>query len=274
MLTLDQIKGIAPSVLAVQPSSKVSDKYKFIPTTIIIEDLIAQGWEPNRARECHVRNLANEGYQKHIVQFRRHDFSPAKVDDLVPEIVLTNSHNTSASFQLHAGIFRLVCTNGLVVADATFAHVSIKHIGYASKDVHAATATITQAFPQIIGKAEKMLALPLTDEDQETYALNAALIKYQTKDVREIPFNANELLRPRRTADNNPSLWHTYNRIQENLMKGGTRYLTKNERAVSTRPVKGIDEDLRVNKALWQIAERSLEAGKVPEILEAEYKIN
>ncbi|MBV8275090.1 MAG: DUF932 domain-containing protein, partial [Verrucomicrobia bacterium] len=33
-----------------------------------------------------------------------------------PEVVLVNSHDKSSAYQLHCGLFRLVCTNGMVIS--------------------------------------------------------------------------------------------------------------------------------------------------------------
>jgi hypothetical protein len=56
-----------------------------------------------------------------------------------------------------------------------------------------------------------------------------------------------------------PDLWATLNRIQENIIRGGQRDVSKpnpNRRRIpKTRPIKGSDEDLRLNKALWRFAE-------------------
>ena len=51
------------------------------------------------------------------------------------------------------------------------------------------------------------------------------------------------------------------NVVQENVIKGGIRapYNPRATRRSSMRSVKGIDQDVRLNRALWQLAERMAE---------------
>ncbi|MGG6549144.1 UNVERIFIED_CONTAM: DUF945 domain-containing protein, partial [Prevotella sp. 15_C9] len=64
-----------------------------------------------------------------------------------------------------------------------------------------------------------------------------------------------QLLRPRRFDDRESDLWSTFNRVQENLVKGGLDGRTANGRRQRTRPVQGIDQNVRLNRALWLLAE-------------------
>jgi hypothetical protein len=46
-----------------------------------------------------------------------------------------------------------------------------------------------------------------------------------------------------------------FNRTQENLTKGGLHGRSANGRRQQTRPVQGIDSDVRLNRALWLLAD-------------------
>jgi hypothetical protein len=50
-------------------------------------------------------------------------------------------------------------------------------------------------------------------------------------------------------------LWSVFNRVQENLVKGGLSGRAANGRQQSTRPVQGIDQNVRLNRALWLLAD-------------------
>ncbi len=63
------------------------------------------------------------------------------------------------------------------------------------------------------------------------------------------------MLVPRRWDDRKSDLWSIFNRVQENLVKGGLTGRTANGRRQRTRPVQGIDQNLRLNRALWMLAE-------------------
>lgn len=45
------------------------------------------------------------------------------------------------------------------------------------------------------------------------------------------------------------------NRSQKNLTKGGLHGRSANRRRQQTLPVQGIDSDMRLNRALWMLAD-------------------
>ena len=72
-----------------------------------------------------------KGFQKHLIRFARvESLNTWAKNEVRPEIVLLNSHDKSSAYQLHCGLLRMVCLNGMVVADATFQRISIKHVGF------------------------------------------------------------------------------------------------------------------------------------------------
>jgi hypothetical protein len=81
----------------------------------------------------------------------------------------------------------------------------------------------------------------------------------------DTPITASMLLTPRRRDDAGNNLWETFNRVQENAVKGGLRARAERKlgqrfgRMVRTREVKGIDQDVKLNRALWQLAEKMAE---------------
>ncbi len=79
----------------------------------------------------------------------------ARVDDLSrtqaerPELVLVNSHDRSSAYQLHAGIFRFVCSNGMILADSVFARISIMHVNFEPAKVIEASFEVVREMPRI-----------------------------------------------------------------------------------------------------------------------------
>ena len=71
------------------------------------------------------------------------------------------------------------------------------------------------------------------------------------------------MLAPRRRADVSNDLWMTYNVVQENAVRGGLRGFTRDgngrPRRVQTREVKGIDQDVKLNRALWTLTQKMAE---------------
>src|SRR5258708_15584823 len=117
----DEMRRFAPSVFASQPIEGVSERYSFLPTSSILNGTRENGWVPVRAQEQSIRTEARRGFQKHVVRFARVEHLQSwEKNQVRPEVVLVNSHDKSIAYQLHCGLFRLVCTNGMVVSDGTF----------------------------------------------------------------------------------------------------------------------------------------------------------
>jgi hypothetical protein len=80
------------------------------------------------------------------------------------------------------------------------------------------------------------------------------------EDLAAAPVRANKLLTLKRSEDAKPTLWNTFNTVQENLIKGGQKDFGKRKadgsRMPRTRAVKGIDGNIGLNKALWHLAEQ------------------
>ena len=135
--TLDEIKQIAPSVFTTTKASHLTDKYVQTPTSRVVEDLMNLGWQVTKAQE--VKSRKYQGHQKHLIVFRHPDImiKGQNGDDAFPQILLTNSHDGKAAFNFRVGIFRLVCSNGLVISDADFNNVSIRHMNYTFESLQA-----------------------------------------------------------------------------------------------------------------------------------------
>ena len=151
----DQMRRFAPSVFASQPIEGVSERYSFLPTSSILNGMRENGWVPVRAQEQSIRTEARRGFQKHVVRFARVEHLQTwEKNQVRPEVVLVNSHDKSSAYQLHCGLFRLVCTNGMVVSDGTFQRISIKHSGFNPDSVIEASFKALNAVPDIMNKVQ------------------------------------------------------------------------------------------------------------------------
>ena len=111
-LSHQDLQKLTPSVLATGAHPRVTARYQFISTLDLIEGLESEGWFPVHASESRARIQDRDGFTKHLLRFRRLDGRVPLVGDTVPEVVLLNSHDGSSAYQLHAGLFRMVCSNG------------------------------------------------------------------------------------------------------------------------------------------------------------------
>lgn len=269
-LTLDAVRTLAPSVFAERPWDGVSDRYTFIPTINVVESLISEGWNIMKATQQATRIEGKQDFTRHLLRFRR-NCNELVVGDVFPEIVLLNSHDRGSAYQMHAGFFRKVCSNGLIVADTTFARLSIRHSGKVIDDVRRGADQIAHEMPALLANVEQMQTLDLTPDERGVFAAAALTLKYD--DQEKVPLDPTRLLARRRYGDEKPDLWTTMNVLQENLTKGGIpyqipahrdeegRYVPSSRR--HTRKVSSIQEDTKINKALWMLAERMKELKKV-----------
>jgi hypothetical protein len=255
-LTQSQIQRYAPSVFATGAHSRVSDRYQFISTLDMIEGLGREGWLPVHAEESRVRLSDRQGFSKHLLRFRRFDQALPMVGDSFPEIVLVNSHDGSCSYQIHAGLFRLVCSNGMVVANANVGQVQRRHTGDAIGQIIEGTYEIVEELPAIAGKVETFNQIDLKPAEQAAFAEAALNLRW---DDGKAPVTPSKLIQPRRWEDQKNDLWTTYQRIQENMLKGGLSGISSTERRLTTKAVKSVDGNVKLNKALWALTERMAE---------------
>ena len=252
----DQIRAVAPSVFATGAWDGVSEKYSFLPTSTVVSRMRETGWLPVAVNQQLIRLDARRGFQKHSIRFQRAD-QIGQMLEYRPEICLVNAHDRSSGYQLHAGLFRFVCGNGLIVADSTFEHISIRHVGFSPDQVIDASFRVLENIPQLTESVEGFRACRLTPVEQKAFAESAILLKYD--DIQTAPVGAERLLEARRYEDGGNNLWNTFNRVQENLVRGGlkdwSRRKDNGKRHPRTRPVTGIDENVKLNKALWHLAE-------------------
>jgi Domain of unknown function (DUF932) len=116
-LSDEELRHCAPSIFASQPIDTVSNRYSFLPTSSILREMRQNGWVPVRAEQQNVRTEARRGFQKHLIRFARAEHLESwEKNQVRPEVVLLNSHDKSGAYQLHCGLFRLVCSNGIVVS--------------------------------------------------------------------------------------------------------------------------------------------------------------
>ena len=253
----DQIRAVAPSVFAVTPQAGVSERYAFVPTAQVVLKLREAGWSPVEASQQLVRLDDRRGFQKHVLRFQRRHVQ-AIVGEYTPELVLVNSHDRSSAYQLQAGLFRFVCGNGMIVSDSTFERVSIRHSGFTPDEVIDASFKLLDGIPTITSRVETFKSRKLNCTELETFA--GAALRLRFDNVNQAPINPSRLLDSRRSEDKGDDLWHVFNRVQENLLRGGQRDFSRRRedgrRFPRTRAIAGLDQNIRLNRELWNLAER------------------
>ena len=252
-----QLRTLAPSVFAGNAHAKVSPRYSFLPTSTVVDGLRAEGWAPVWAGEQRIRLSDRQDFQKHMIRLARAD-DLRRTQAERPELVLVNSHDRSSAYQLHAGVFRFVCSNGMILADSVFARISIAHVNFEPSKVIEASFRIVREMPAIADFLEGYKARTLNTLERRAFGEAALILKYDA--LEKAPVGPEKILAHRRQEDAAPTLWNVLNVVQENMMEGGQRDDNRRRPAShrffgKSRAVKGLDENVRLNKALWHLAE-------------------
>ncbi|MDB2178882.1 DUF932 domain-containing protein [Citrobacter farmeri] len=251
-LTRDELMQVVPSVFGEDKHASRSERYTWIPTITILENLQREGFQPFFACQTRVRDQSRREHTKHMLRLRR---TGQISSPQVPEIILLNSHDGSSSYQMLPGLFRAICTNGLVCGQS-FGEIRVPHKGNVVEKVIEGAYEVLSVFDRVEEKRDAMQSLLLPPVAQHALA-NAALTYRYGEDHQ--PVTASQILTPRRYEDRRDDLWAVFNRCQENLLKGGLPGRTTKGRRSHTRAVNGIDGDLKLNRALWVMAENMMD---------------
>jgi len=251
-LTDEEIRHVAPSIFATDAHHSRSERYSFVPTVDVLAGLRKEGFQPFMVGQSRTRVADKREFTKHMIRLRHEgQINAAEAN----EIILINSHDGTSSYQMLSGMFRFVCMNGLVCGDVS-SDIRIRHKGSIVDDVIEGAYTVVDTFAEIEAARDNMRAIELLPQEQTAFAEAALLTKYDPDPVTGgFPIQAAQLLRPRRWEDDARDLWSTFNRVQEAVVKGGIQSRTATNRRTRTREIAGIDQNVKVNRALWTLAE-------------------
>ncbi|MDN7799771.1 MULTISPECIES: DUF932 domain-containing protein [Burkholderia cepacia complex] len=251
-LSDDQIRRVAPSIFADGKHESRSDRYTYIPTIDVLRGLRNEGFQPFMVCQTRVRAEDKREFTKHLIRMR-----PASeiTGEDVNEVILLNSHDGSSGFQLLGGVYRFVCQNGMVAGE-TIGEVRVPHRGNIVQNVINGAFDVLDGFDLIREQKDGMKAVTLDRDEQYAFARSALALRYDPSDTQApAPVTESQLLAPRRFEDRRDDLWTVFQRTQENLTKGGLHGRSRSGRSMSTRPITGIDQNVKLNRALWMLAD-------------------
>ena len=260
---MEELEQMAPAVFATEPASGVTGRYSFISTNEIVEKILGLGWELHSAKQ----NGPNP-FSRHHVRFvnPKLGFMDLEKDKVKPQIILDNSHNRGSSAQIHMGLFRLVCTNGLVIAmPGMYNAVKFRHMGVDKEELRRLLEVAGEQYKKIGDHIADMQEVKMTLDKQEEFAIKAVarrephmFIKEDgTIDFKKVTASTNpkEIITPIRGEDKLDDLWTVFNIIQERMIKGGYNRITGSGRNSTTRGITNATRSVEFNKELWGIAE-------------------
>ena len=260
---LESLRTVAPSVFAEHYDPKRSNRYSFLPSETLVKAVMDNGWELQSAKQN-----GSSQYSRHIIRFTNPSlgFMDLKNDKVKPQIILDNSHNGTSYAQFHMGLFRLVCTNGLVVSMPGFyTSAKIRHMGMDMFEIKSMLENVSEHYITVGQNLKKMQEVSMTPDQKEEFAIKAiayrephlfinddGTIAYE-KVVRST--NPENVLHAIRAEDTVDDLWTTFNVVQEHMIKGGYERKSENGRSSTTKGMTNASRSIQYNKKLWELAE-------------------
>ena len=268
-LSDDDIRVVCPVAFKETMSSKeirnlgLSKHYSFVPTSNVINDLRSMGWECVDAKQVKARKKSTRGYQKHMITFEHPKYKVEGAEEY-PQLLLTNSHDGGNAFQLSAGIFRLVCSNGLVIKTEDYGTARLVHKGYSFEAVQKLVNEFVETIDETLTRITAMKEVELNKAQQIEFAKQAALLRFTAKSYNEDNIgdivDLDDLLNVERKEDAGNGLWEVFNRVQESLVNGKYNYASNGKvnaadaKTRKARPIKNFKQSIDVNKKLSELA--------------------
>ena len=239
--TLNSLRQRVPAIFTKTPSPKVSNRYSFADSEYYLQKFIDADWFIHSARQ-----VSKSEYAPHQVILRNKDI--ATVGDLLPQLIFTNSHNGIKKMTMDTGIYRLVCSNGLVVPTSITQSLSIKHIDLGDSTTDTIVNSFYEKIPIIMNNIDRMRNKILTNDEIDNFTYNALQIRF----INAVGININDVVKPSRIEDYSDDLWTIFNVVQEKLIRGGIQLPSKRH----SRPINNFVNDNDINTKLWQLAEQ------------------
>ena len=256
-LSLEQLIERAPAIATQNASSEVSDKYSFIPSTKVIEDVMQLGWSPVSAtqRTSNARGSDNS-FAQHMVNFRiDNPISISHSGDVIyPQITFVNSHDGKSTFRFYAGLFRLVCSNGLVVKSTDMGSFKLRHMGYTFEELQTQLNEFVSNLDGVVEKMNKMVNQTISVDAAKKLAQRALQVRFNDENEKFDDELLTQMITPIRVEDEGDSLWKTFNVIQERIIEGDFQYKSGSKMR-KARKIKNFQQDMKVNQQLWELAE-------------------
>jgi hypothetical protein len=276
-LTDEQLRAVVPSIFATEAHESRSARFTPIPTVEVLDGLRREGFDPFFAQQSKTRVPGKAEFTKHLLRLRHRSLANTQGDAY--EIILLNANDGTSAYQMIPGFFRFVCANGLFAGEK-FDDIKVRHSGNAMQDVIEGAYTVLDTAPQVVEQVQTFKALTLDRDEARAFAEAAVAMRYpaprmptETDGMTEQelaeaqaevenwtpPVDADALLVARRMSDRTADLWTTFNRVQENVVRGGLRARSTSGRRTKTRAVTGIDQTRDLNRLLWDFTARVAE---------------
>lgn len=260
-LALDDVLARFPVLRQTAPHASRSERYGFISSEKPLRVLAANGFTIHGVRAARTKRPdapnSKAGFQRHSVTLRIPGMAFRNVGDVIPQINWLNSHDGSSVAEFMLGFFRLWCSNGAsVMIGGTRFRVMHRGANVESQVLEAARGAV-ESFAPLGERIDAWRTLTLSADKQEEFAERALALRFASDETA--PVTSGALLTVRRHADTGNDMWTVYNRIQENLIRGGMRGIVRNEngstRRTSLRAIGSVARETDLNVSLFNLAD-------------------
>ena len=248
-------------VLAAEPSSNVSEDYKFLSTIDTVNRLNDEGWRTMSVPHINKRDKSKTATSKHrVILAPPGDITDNIVGGTSPRLILTNAHDGTSALRFMLGLFRMVCSNGMIVSTSMLESMRMIHKQSHGGSMDELLNRFGESWNRTSNTIDKWKNLVLNGPEATEFARKAFQLRHPGIAKEDIGNKHLHLLKTSRDEDAHPDLWHRFNTVQERLTLGGYSIAgpvaegeTINRRQ-GARALRGAQADTRMNRGLWDIA--------------------
>lgn len=276
MLTVQELIQIAPAAAATKPAPHCSPLYRMLSTLEIVEALKTEGYVPVSARQGVTGTGDHDpAHSQHQVNFRLVEHSTiADRGELarlaVPEIIVLNSSDGRTRFETSLGLWRKICANG-AVAQRSLDSFSTAHRNVTADSMIQIARGMSRLTKPLFDKIKRWSEVEMPQAMRLALAKEAAQIRWG---AGADAFDLEALLKARRPEDEEPTIWNTFNTLQEVGMRGGVtgERIDANgkPRRVTARELTSIPASMDFNSELWvrasAMAERVIDEARATSV--------
>jgi len=268
--SLEEVKDFYPAIFSVAPHPERTDRYSFLSTEEIVKRMEAFDWKVSHASQSGKSNFG-----RHLVRMTNEQLEglPDFGDEIIPQIIVDNSHDGYTQAEIHLGLYRVISATGLIISIPGM-HTSFrfKHVGANPEEFSDLLGKIAECYKNMMPHIGEMMKVELTNEEKEDFIIRAIAAREPWKFVDEDDNikinkikrlnNLEEILTPERNEDSGNDLWSVFNVIQEKMIDGGYSRISDKGRKSKTRTIAIPSRNVDLNKKLWELAEHYLETKK------------
>jgi hypothetical protein len=237
------------------PTKVTEDKYMFLDTRRVVQDMADLGYEATGFRRARGRTI-DANYGLHEVEFMKPEFRQINGHE-APRVLFMNSYDGTRKARFAAGIIRFACLNGMILGDLD-ANLTFLHMGNYEDELMAQMKVIAAKTPKVFDMIETFRQINFDDELYMEMAREALDIRYPDPETALL-IDPATMLMPRRQADHARDLYTTFNVLQENVMRGGVPGINPAREVRLSQPVTNIERSNTINRELWKLLETTTE---------------